>query len=569
MIEIAVLSNEELRKLIKLRRKLFLVYPLFAHAFASSNRVFGFSGYFEVLEKRKLILSQFIASCSGLCSIQESKTFGRLLHNSAASCGWKSNVKGLDFESYSLDDYTITLLQIPDDIYETQIHVILSYNENTKNFFNTLFEMVEKLLKDLKQRKVASYTQDSIKNDETVPVVKELTIEGLAKMLIEKTAAAVYTGAGVSRSSGIPTFVGEGSLEIEFPLIEEFPGKVVEWMLGNPKELVSILGRFQSTFITAKPGPVHIGLSQLEKMGILSYIISSNFDILHQLAGSQKVYSSNDYARLTQETFLHNTLNTEILLVMGISNDEDRIIDFFRSLGSEIVAIDIRKPLYLKTGEGFVKEYAENCVPSLLGNLNKAEPKFYSKNYDTYAKKKFLLLFRNLILAVNSNTTNRQSSLHGEHHWQCVAWIASHLANEVIYCDPLVILIFSIIHDSMRRNEGQDPEHGMRASDFAKSLNGYLYELTPYEMSLVQTACFNHNRGYTTQEPTIGVCWDSDRLNLWRCDIKPEIQDLSTAAGRNPKRIEWAKDIHEKQFDWNTIITKFYMLNKRYHKICN
>jgi hypothetical protein len=38
---------------------------------------------------------------------------------------------------------------------------------------------------------------------------------------------------------------------------------------------------------------------------------------------------------------------------------------------------------------------------------------------------------------------------------------------------------------------------------------------------------------------TVGVCWDADRLHLWRIAVTPDPSRLSTAAGR--ARIGWAR----------------------------
>jgi NAD-dependent deacetylase len=44
-----------------------------------------------------------------------------------------------------------------------------------------------------------------------------------------------------------------------------------------------------SLIMTAKPNPAHIGLAELERMGLLSSIVTQNVDGLHQAAGSKNV----------------------------------------------------------------------------------------------------------------------------------------------------------------------------------------------------------------------------------------------------------------------------------------
>jgi uncharacterized protein len=41
-----------------------------------------------------------------------------------------------------------------------------------------------------------------------------------------------------------------------------------------------------------------------------------------------------------------------------------------------------------------------------------------------------------------------------------------------------------------------------------------------------------HAEGHTSDDPTIGVCWDADRLDLGRVGMRPRARYMSTAAGR-------------------------------------
>jgi uncharacterized protein len=50
-------------------------------------------------------------------------------------------------------------------------------------------------------------------------------------------------------------------------------------------------------------------------------------------------------------------------------------------------------------------------------------------------------------------------------------------------------------------------------------------------------ALANHDRGETTTNPTIGCCWDADRLDLGRVSIEPDPEVMSTAAGRERARL--------------------------------
>jgi uncharacterized protein len=43
-------------------------------------------------------------------------------------------------------------------------------------------------------------------------------------------------------------------------------------------------------------------------------------------------------------------------------------------------------------------------------------------------------------------------------------------------------------------------------------------------------ACASHADGRTSDDPTIGACWDADRLNLWRVGMAPARSMLSIEA---------------------------------------
>jgi NAD-dependent deacetylase len=95
-----------------------------------------------------------------------------------------------------------------------------------------------------------------------------------------------FTGAGISRESGIPTFRGKDGL----------------WSKYDPEELASPCGFAKDPELVwkwyswrmeliakARPNLAHIALAKLEDMGLLRLIITQNVDGLHQRAGSKRV----------------------------------------------------------------------------------------------------------------------------------------------------------------------------------------------------------------------------------------------------------------------------------------
>jgi uncharacterized protein len=155
-----------------------------------------------------------------------------------------------------------------------------------------------------------------------------------------------------------------------------------------------------------------------------------------------------------------------------------------------------------------------------------------------------------LLAAVDARATRRGSYHHGDLHWQAVAHAGLQLVPEVPGCDGEVVFLFALFHDSQRLNEHDDPGHGARGGALARELHGRGFELGEERLSLLAAACEGHTEGGSSHDPTIGVCWDSDRLNLWRVGTKPEPRFLSTTAARSPRLIADAATWHGPRYGW-------------------
>lgn len=123
-------------------------------------------------------------------------------------------------------------------------------------------------------------------------------------------------------------------------------------------------------------------------------------------------------------------------------------------------------------------------------------------------------------------------SIHGPGHWKKVRFNGLKLAEDTSGADRLVIQLFALLHDCRRQKEGHDPEHGPRAAESAMKLQGGLIHLDDEQADLLKIACRDHTKGQISTDPTIGCCWDADRLDLVRVGISPKIGLLSTEAAR-------------------------------------
>src|SRR5262245_20537280 len=160
-----------------------------------------------------------------------------------------------------------------------------------------------------------------------------------------------------------------------------------------------------------------------------------------------------------------------------------------------------------------------------------------------------------LLAAIRRRSAGRASALHGDRHWQCVAHTGADLAREVPGADRLVVFLFGLLHDSMRENDDWDPGHGERAAVFVRELAASgLLPLESHRLDALCDACERHTDGEATDDPTIGVCWDADRLNLWRVGTKPQPDYLSTKPARRAEWIAGTPALARRAFEWPALL---------------
>lgn len=125
-------------------------------------------------------------------------------------------------------------------------------------------------------------------------------------------------------------------------------------------------------------------------------------------------------------------------------------------------------------------------------------------------------------------------SEHGVWHWLKVHWNVQKLCKLVPGADPEVCKVFAYLHDCKRTDEVEGCNHGALAAEFAvqMAVQGKL-PLSSDQLDKLSKACIEHENCTVSDDPTIGVCWDADRLDLPRVNviIKPEL--LSTQAAKD------------------------------------
>lgn len=124
-----------------------------------------------------------------------------------------------------------------------------------------------------------------------------------------------------------------------------------------------------------------------------------------------------------------------------------------------------------------------------------------------------------------------RASVHGPSHWRRVERNGLLIATRSGAVEE-VVRLFAVFHDSRREHDGWDDSHGSRGAAYAASLRGMLFDLTDENFELLRYACIWHTHGRLSDQPTIGTCWDADRLDLGRVGTQPKAEYMSTEFAR-------------------------------------
>jgi uncharacterized protein len=144
---------------------------------------------------------------------------------------------------------------------------------------------------------------------------------------------------------------------------------------------------------------------------------------------------------------------------------------------------------------------------------------------------KFIIDFNALRKHVIGGFQCDPKSVHGPAHWQRVEKNALTIADDN-GADVDVVRLFALLHDSKREDDGSDLQHGHRAALYAATLRGNFFHLSDENFDRLTYACERHTYGELSEDPTIGACWDADRLDLPRVGILPSPRFMSTLLGK-------------------------------------
>ncbi len=115
-----------------------------------------------------------------------------------------------------------------------------------------------------------------------------------AEIICGSKMTLALTGAGISVESGIPDFRSSGGLWSKYKPDEY---ATVSAFTEDPEKVWMMLREMQELLSKAKPNKAHLGMGELERLGLLHCIITQNVDSLHQAGGAENVIEYHGHSR--------------------------------------------------------------------------------------------------------------------------------------------------------------------------------------------------------------------------------------------------------------------------------
>jgi NAD-dependent deacetylase len=114
----------------------------------------------------------------------------------------------------------------------------------------------------------------------------DINISRAVEVIQSAGSVIALTGAGISTESGIPDFRSAGGLWQKYNPAEY---ATIQAFHASPEKVWRMLFDMVALTRSAKPNPGHRALAELERMDVLTCIVTQNVDNLHQEAGSINV----------------------------------------------------------------------------------------------------------------------------------------------------------------------------------------------------------------------------------------------------------------------------------------
>jgi NAD-dependent deacetylase len=133
----------------------------------------------------------------------------------------------------------------------------------------------------------------------------------LSELIRDNQPCVALTGAGVSTESGIPDFRSADGIWAQYDPMEYAS---IEAFRRDPVKVWEFYGKRLGALLDAKPNAAHDALAQLERLGLLTAVITQNIDRLHALAGSRDVVE------------VHGSIATSVCLRCGTTATLEEVL---------------------------------------------------------------------------------------------------------------------------------------------------------------------------------------------------------------------------------------------------
>ncbi|HRH44835.1 MAG TPA: hypothetical protein PKY82_24565, partial [Pyrinomonadaceae bacterium] len=114
------------------------------------------------------------------------------------------------------------------------------------------------------------------------------------------------------------------------------------------------------------------------------------------------------------------------------------------------------------------------------------------------------MISKDLIKLIRSEFVLDWYGIHGVSHWARVRINGLKLA-ELTGAKVKIVELFAFLHDSKRKNENRDKDHGLRAAEFAYQINDSFLFLDKKDLDLLTFACTHHSAGILEGDITVHV----------------------------------------------------------------
>jgi NAD-dependent deacetylase len=156
----------------------------------------------------------------------------------------------------------------------------------------------------------------------------------LAELIVEHQPCVVLTGAGVSTESGIPDFRSPSGLWAQFDPLDYGS---IDSFNSDPERVWRFYAPRFAMLTSAEPNPAHHALAELERLGLLSAVVTQNIDRLHERAGSRDVVEVHGSIRTSTCPGCRRTYALDDVLPLIEAGDAPRCVDCGAVLKPDIV----------------------------------------------------------------------------------------------------------------------------------------------------------------------------------------------------------------------------------------